>query len=96
MEFEWDSQKAESNLAKHGVPFHEAATIFGDPLAITYLDPDHSEQEARFLTFGHTRAGNLIVMSHTDREDCTRIISARRVTRIERRQYEEGQSPTGG
>ena len=54
MEFEWDPQKAASNLAKHSVAFPEAATVFGDPLAITYSDPDHSEDEDRYLTFGHS------------------------------------------
>ena len=90
MEFEWDPEKAESNLAKHGVSFHEAATVFGDPLAITYFDPDHSDEEDRFLTFGQTSKGELIVVAHADRGDRTRIISARRLTRSERKQYEEG------
>jgi uncharacterized DUF497 family protein len=66
------------------------ATAFGDPLAITYSDPDHSEDEDRFLTFGHSSAGNLLVVSHTDRGRRTRIISARRATRKERKLYEEG------
>jgi uncharacterized DUF497 family protein len=89
MEFEWDPDKAIRNLAKHGVSFQEAATVFGDPLAMTYLDPDHSEEEDRFLTFGHSSNGRLLVVSHTDREDRTRIISARRMTRKERKAYEE-------
>jgi uncharacterized DUF497 family protein len=91
MEFEWDTDKAARNLAKHGVSFAEAATVFGDPLAITYFDPDHSDEEDRFLTFGHSIAGHLLVVSHTDRDDHTRIISARRETRKESKQYEEGQ-----
>jgi uncharacterized DUF497 family protein len=90
MEFEWDEQKAERNLSKHGVPFQEAATVFGDPLALTVSDPDHSSDEDRFLTFGHSSEGVLLVVSHTDRETSTRIISARRVTRKERKYYEEG------
>ena len=90
MEFEWDPDKAARNLAKHGVSFQEAATVFGDPLAMTYGDPDHSEDEDRFLTFGHSSAGRLLVVSHTDRDDRTRIISARTATRKERMQYEEG------
>jgi uncharacterized protein len=89
MDFEWDDQKAARNLAKHGVSFHEAATVFGDPLAMTYYDPDHSQDEDRFLTFGHSDAGHLLVVSHTDREDRVRIISARRATRRERKAYEE-------
>lgn len=52
MEFEWDPEKAERNLDKHGVPFSEAATVFGDPSAVTFADPDHSDDEDRFLTFG--------------------------------------------
>ncbi len=92
MEFEWDSDKAANNLAKHGVSFHAAATVFGDPLALTYFDPDHSEDEDRFLTFGHSNGGDLLVVSHTDREERTRIISARRATRKERTQYEEERS----
>ncbi len=90
MEFEWDPEKAARNVSKHGVSFQEAATVFGYPLAITYNDPDHSEDEDRFLTFGHSSAGRLLVVSHTDRDDRTRIISARTATRRERKQYEEG------
>lgn len=88
MEFEWDSKKAVANLAKHGVAFHEAATVFGDPLAITYPDPDHSEPEDRFLTFGHSIEGHLLVVSHTDRGQRSRLISARHATRKERKLYE--------
>ena len=66
--------------------------VFGDPLAITFHDPDHSEGEDRFLTFGHSTQGRLLVVSHTDRNDHTRIISARQATPKERKQYEEGQS----
>jgi uncharacterized DUF497 family protein len=68
------------------------ATVFGDPLAITYFDPDHSDDEDRFLTFGHSNEGHLLVVSHTDRDDRTRIISARPATRKERKQYEQGQN----
>ena len=57
---------------------------------MTYPDPDHSEDEDRFLTFGHSAEGNLLIVSHTDREDRTRIISARRATRKERKIYEQG------
>ena len=90
MEFEWDLEKAARNLSKHGVSFSEAATVFGDPLAMTFHDPDHSDDEDRFLTFGHTSDGRLFVVSHTDRGDHTRIISARKATRKEKNQYEEG------
>ncbi len=88
MEFEWDPDKADRNWSKHGVSFHEAATVFDDPLAITYADPEHSDEEERFLTFGHSGNGRFLVVSHTDREDRTRIISARQGTRKERKSYE--------
>ncbi len=88
MEFEWDPQKAVRNQAKHGVSFHEAATIFGDPRALTVADPDHSEDEDRFLTFGQSAQGTVLVVSHTDRGDRIRIISARRASRKERALYE--------
>jgi uncharacterized DUF497 family protein len=89
MEFEWDPGKAESNLAKHGLAFSEAATVFGDPLAITYHDLGHSDQENRFITFGTTASGRLVVVVHVDRDERTRIISASGLTRRERKQYEE-------
>ena len=90
MEFGWDEQKAARDLAKHGVTFQEAATVFGDPLALTVSDPDHSNEEDRFLTFGHSSEGVLLVVSHTDRDAITRIISAREATRKERKYYGEG------
>lgn len=90
MEFEWDQKKAESNVHKHGIDFHEAATVFGDPLAITFSDPDHSTGEHRFITFGRSRLNKFLVLSHVDREGSIRIISARIMTRKERKLYEEG------
>lgn len=90
MKFEWDHKKAETNERKHGVAFQEAATVFGDRLAITFADPDHSVDEARFITFGLSRKKRLLVVSHIDRKDGTRIISARLMSRKERRIYEEG------
>jgi uncharacterized protein len=90
MEFEWDPEKAAVNEKKHGVTFLEAATIFGDPLAITFADPDHSVNEQRYLTFGLSRFGRLLIVSHTDREGRSRIISARVMTRQEVKIYEEG------
>jgi hypothetical protein len=90
MEFEWDPGKAESNLQKHGVSFNEAASVLGDPLSVTFFDPDHSDDEDRFITLGTSRDGRLIILSHTDRGDSVRIISAREATRRERRLYEEG------
>jgi len=90
MEFEWDSRKAAENVIKHGVTFQEAATIFGDPLAITFYDPDHSTSENRYITFGLSLQERLIVVSHTERRGRTRIINARLMDRKERKIYEEG------
>ncbi len=95
MRFEWDSGKAAKNLRKHGVSFHEAISAFYDPLATTGDDPDHSEDEERLVTFGFSSAGRLIVVSHTERDDVIRIISARRATHTEREIYEEGEIPNG-
>lgn len=88
MQFEWDAEKAAANLAKHGVPFDEASTVFGDPLAGTVLDPRHSTEELRFVTIGLSTTHRLLVVAHSDRDDRVRIISARRATRRERREYE--------
>jgi len=90
MEFEWDQKKAAANEQKHKVAFQEAATVFGDPLAITFGDPDHSLNEERYITFGLSKQNRLLVLSHTDRGDRIRIISARIMIRKERRIYEEG------
>ena len=90
MRFEWDLKKAAANVRKHGITFQEAATVFGDPLAITFDDPDHSEDEERHLTFGLSLQGRLMVVSHTERRDRTRIINARLIDREERVIYEEG------
>ena len=90
MRFEWDPKKAAGNLKKHGVTFQEAATVFGDPLAITFQDPDHSKDEERELTFGQSLQKRLIVVSHTERKNRTRIISARLMEHKERVIYEEG------
>ena len=90
MEFEWDGGKNAANFQKHGVWFEEAVTIFGDPLSDTFDDPDHSEEEGRFLTLGTSSRGRLLIVSHTDRGERVRIISAREMTRQERNYYEEG------
>ena len=87
--FEWDSRKARSNLAKHGVGFEEASTIFGDPLSLTILDPEHSLSEERYITMGRAFTGKLLVVVHTERGDNIRIISARPASRRERKFYEE-------
>ena len=87
--FEWDANKAKSNLAKHGVSFEEAATVFGDPLSTTIPDPAHSQTEARFIILGRSYLGRLLVVIHTERGDNIRVISARRASRRERKDYEE-------
>jgi uncharacterized DUF497 family protein len=90
MRFEWNSAKAAKNLRKHRVSFEEAVSVFYDPLAATGADPDHSQDEERFVTFGMSSAGRLLVVSHTDRGEAIHIISARRAMQSERRFYEEG------
>ncbi len=89
MKFEWDTAKATANLSKHSVSFDEGATIFLDQLALSGPDPDHSVGEARYITFGMSSLGRLLAVSHTHRLGGIRIISARRVTRAERKIYEE-------
>jgi len=89
--FEWDLDKARKNLAKHGVSFDEAITVFGDPLAVTIHDPDHSDEEERFLTTGLSKGRRLIIVAHTERAKRLRIVHAREVTAGERRQYESGE-----
>lgn len=92
MRFDWDKQKATGNLVKHKVSFEEAATVFNDPLSDTFDDPDHSDDEQRFLIIGHSKQGRLLIISHTDDGETVRIISAREPTRTEREAYERGQS----
>ena len=89
MDFEWDPRKAELNLRKHNVSFTEAGTIFGDDLAITVPDPDHSDDEDRYITIGWSNRRRLLMVSHTDRGDQIRIISARELTKAERKEYEK-------
>lgn len=93
-EFEWDAAKARENLKKHGVPFEEALTVFADPLARIFDDPDHSENERRELIVGHSAQQRLLVVSFTERQSRTRIISAREATPHERRDYEENTAKT--
>jgi len=78
------------NLHKHGVSFQEAATVFYDPLVITFADPDHSDDEDRFIVIGTSAQGRLLMVAHTDRGNHIRIISARTLTPKERRLYESG------
>jgi len=88
MKFTWGPEKEKENQRKHGVSFEEATTVFSDPLAGTILDPDHSIEESRFLTIGHSSNNRLIVVSHTEEGDNFRIISAREATTHERKSYE--------
>ena len=88
--FEWDSEKARANAAKHGVGFSEAATIFADALSVTIRDPEHSVGEQRFITLGMSHRQRLLVVAHTETGDRIRIISARGATRHEQRNYEQG------
>jgi uncharacterized DUF497 family protein len=89
MRFEWDEKKAANNLRKHRVSFAEAATVFEDPNAMTFDDPDHSRRESRFVTIGASRFDRLLFVAHADRSGRIRIISARRATRRESHDYEE-------
>lgn len=89
LRFRWDPRKAVGNVRKHGVTFEEATTVFGDRLSVTIADPDHSVDEQRFLLLGLSSRGRLLVVAHSERGDAIRIISARRVTRRERRTYAE-------
>ena len=90
MKFEWDSAKAAENLAKHGVSFEEASTVFRDTLSAAGPDPDHSIGEERFVIFGVSTSGRLLIVAHTDLGDTIRIISARPAKSGERKIYEEG------
>ena len=90
MTFEWDVRKAKANKRKHRVSFEEAASVFLDPAALTFPDPDHSDEEERAITIGRSGQQRVIFVAHTERGDRLRIISARRATRREQSQYEEG------
>ena len=87
--FQWDEDKARTNLEKHGVSFEEATTVFGDPLSLTIPDPAHSQVEDRWIVLGHSHQRKLLVVVHTERGDNIRIISARRASKLERKSYEE-------
>lgn len=90
MQFEWDPYKAAINVARHGVSFEEASTVFGDPLATTIEDIDHSADEFRLLTTGRSAKQRVVIVAHAEMENKIRIITAREATRQERRQYESG------
>ena len=89
MRFEWGEKKAAANLARHGVSFVEAVTVFGDPLSDTFDDPDHSIEERRFLIIGAPDRGRMLIVAHTDDGEVVRIISAREPTTGEIKSYEE-------
>ena len=89
MVFTWEPKKAVANLRKHGVNFHDAATVLNDSLSTTFPDPDHSVHELRFLTVGMSHRKRVLVVAHSEEGETVRIISARRATRHERRFYEE-------
>ncbi|MCR4318532.1 MAG: BrnT family toxin [Planctomycetes bacterium] len=88
-EFEWDSRKSKSNLLKHKVSFEEAASVFDNPLAEVFRDKPHSNDELRDIIVGHSRFGNLLVVSFLEKEEVIRIISARAATKNEQKKYEE-------
>jgi len=87
--YEWDPKKAKGNLRKHAVSFEEAATVFLDPIALTFPDPDHSDEERREITIGRSARQRVLFLSHTRRGERTRLISGRKATKRERKQYEE-------
>jgi uncharacterized protein len=88
--FEWDDQKAESNLQKHGVSFDEAVSVFADEMALTFADTDHFESEDRSRTYGISNKGRLLVVIHTERRNNVRIISVRKATKYEKSIYAQG------
>lgn len=89
MEFEWDEKKSIENNLKHGVTFDEAKTVFKDAFSITILDPDHSDDETRYLDLGYSDQGRLLIVVYTQRGDHIRLISSRLATNVERKTYEQ-------
>lgn len=91
MNFEWDLDKARINLEKHNITFKEASTVFNDEQAILFDDPDHSLNEDRFIMLGMSSYAKLLIVCHCYRgkDDVIRIISARKATKSETKQYEE-------
>lgn len=90
MVYDWGKKKAAENVAKHGVSFDEAKSVFDDPLYVDFYDPDHSIGEHRFIMLGESDQGRFLMVSYTERGDTIRLISARELTPAERRQYEQG------
>jgi uncharacterized protein len=89
LRFEWDKRKAETNQRKHGISFDEAQSVFTDDLSIIVPDPDHPSGEDRAIIIGRSRGGHTLVVCYVERSDGIRLISARRATRAERRNYEQ-------
>lgn len=89
MNFEWNLQKAELCLKKHGVLFEEAKTVFDDPLYLDFYDPDHSDEENRYLIIGYSKRERLLIVSYTERNNTIRIISVRKTTKQERLNYDQ-------
>lgn len=87
--FEWDEDKARKNLRKHKISFEEAVTVFHDPLVATIPDPDHSDEEERFIAIGYSNKNRLLVVGFTERGHKTRIINCRKAEPPERKTYEE-------
>ena len=90
MQFEWDEKKAAANLSRHRVSFDEAKIVFDDPLYVDFYDPDHSDEENRYIIIGESERSRLLIVSYTERENAVRLISAREAARGEREAYEEG------
>ncbi|MBT7631068.1 MAG: BrnT family toxin [Desulfobacula sp.] len=90
LNFEWDEEKAKTNFKKHGVSFEEAITVFFGPFSITMLDPDHSEDEGRYVDLGISDKGRVLVVICTERRSNIRIISCRKAASSERILYEKG------
>ena len=90
MDFAWDEAKAQANIIKHSVTFDEAKTVFDDPLFVDFYDASHSEAEERYLLVGRSSTGRILIVSYTERDEDTRLISVRETTKRERRDYEEG------
>ena len=88
IKFAWDEDKARSNEQKHGISFEEASTIFADPIAVIFDDPEHSDEESREIIMGYSNRRRILIVSFTHRDPTLRIISARRATPRERDNHE--------
>lgn len=87
--FEWDQNKSEANEKKHGITFEEAKTVFNDPFSITIGDPDHSDDEYRYIDIGFSSKGSVLVLWYTERNENIRIIGCRKASKFERKTYEK-------